>query len=120
MQLPNSVVILFRYLGSLILLAFVAALMGVAAIPAGWLFVHAYARFGWIGAAASAPFAYAIWGVSYCLLVIAYKWLTLYRAKAGEFPFFTLQVIQWAITGKLHDIACVVFVQFLGGTPYVV
>ena len=120
MQLPSWIVDSARYVGSLLLLLLVAALMGIAAIPAWWLVTRVHADWGWVAAAFSLPFAYAIWGLGYSLLCLAYKRLTFYRAREGEFPFFTWQVLQWAITGRLTDVANIIFVRHLRGTPYIV
>ncbi|MFH1812496.1 MAG: DapH/DapD/GlmU-related protein [Pseudomonadota bacterium] len=93
------------------------AILGVALLPAT-LLVRWAGQFGWWAAVLGAGPAYFVFGVDLALLVVLIKWGSLYRARAGEFPFFSFRVVMWALTAQLHDMACFFFLKQIRGTPY--
>ncbi len=110
---------LARYLGSALLLVFIALLAGVAALPPYLLGSLVDAHFGRLAAVGCLPLGYLLWGTGFCLLIVLYKRLTFYRVSEGTYPLFSLPIIQWAITARMVDVAHVAFVRHLVGTPYI-
>jgi non-ribosomal peptide synthetase-like protein len=96
---------------------FKGLLLGVALLPAA-LLVRWAGQFGWWAAVLSVGPAYFVFGVALAALVVVAKWLVLYRAKAGEHPFFSFRVVMWALTAQLHDMASFFFLKQIRGTPH--
>lgn len=118
--MPRVILEVGYVVGSVLLLAFNALLAGLALVPAGLLLREAHVRHGFVAALVALPFAYCVWGVALCVLVIAVKRVTLYRTRVGSFPIFSLQVGRWALVARLVDFVNVSFMGFAKGTPFVV
>ncbi|MCC7070933.1 MAG: hypothetical protein IT383_06410 [Deltaproteobacteria bacterium] len=108
-----------RALGSLVLLGIACALLGAAALPPALGLELAWGRLGLAGVALGVPVAFAAWGVGYCLLVIAVKWLSFSRFKPGSYPFASLTVARWAAISYLALVANELFLRWVIGMPFI-
>lgn len=117
--MPRIVLQVGYVVGSFLLVGLNAILAGIALVPAGWLLLLIYERFGVTAAFVAAPFACCVWGTCLCLLVLGVKRVTLYKTRVGRFPILSVQVGRWGLVARLVDFTNVTFVGFLKGTPFV-
>ena len=118
-SVPFWLLELANLVGSGLLFLLNGALAGVAAIPAAWLVVEVHTRFAWWAVAFAIPFAYFVWGVSMCVLVLAIKWGTFYRPKAGANPVYGPSGARWGLMARLVGFCHDTFVRNFVGTPFV-
>lgn len=108
-----------RALGSAILCCIACVLLGVALVPPALGVELVWRSYGLAWAAASLPFAFAVWGVGYSLLVIALKWLSWSRFKPGSYPFSSVTVVRWAAISYLALVANELFMRWVIGMPFI-
>ncbi|MCP4499199.1 MAG: hypothetical protein GY822_04425 [Deltaproteobacteria bacterium] len=108
-----------QYIGAALLSLVVFLLMGLALLPAYCLVDWTYLTFGVPAALVSMPVAYLLWGTTFCLeVIIAKRYVLFYKAREGQFPFISWNVIGWAVMGYVILIANTTFMQFFRGTPF--
>jgi hypothetical protein len=95
-------------------------LLGVSLLPAAAVVRAVFARFGVMGAVFSLPAAYAVWGATFCLIVIACKRILFATSPIGSFSFFSPTVIRWAFVVQLFTVASQMFVTWVTGTDFIV
>ncbi|MEQ1693569.1 MAG: aminotransferase class I/II-fold pyridoxal phosphate-dependent enzyme, partial [Gemmatimonas sp.] len=117
---PHPAIRVVRVVAAGAQLLITLALLGVALLPAVWLWREAYLVLDFVGLAVFAPFAYAIWGVTFCLLFVVVKYLVRGRAAQGSYPFFSIVVARWAFITQVSKVAHELFVFWVMGTDFIV
>ena len=98
-------------------LIFQFLVVGAALVPAV-LFVKVFWDLGSLPLLALGfGVGYLIFGLSYLLLVVAIKHLTLYRDVEGDYPFISGYSVRWAFMGSLVGLAKILILQHLHGMP---
>jgi non-ribosomal peptide synthetase-like protein len=115
--MPGWFIDVGRYVGALLVFSLCALFSGLALMPVWWAygFLSTQLEMPWL--MVSIPFLYGLWGLGLCILIVAFKWGTLYRPRAGEWALFSFHVIRWGLTGALANFANVFFLQLWKGTP---
>jgi non-ribosomal peptide synthetase-like protein len=103
-----------------LLLGVTLMLLSAALLPAALLLQAAFSRFGLPGAILASPFAYATWGVSYCLLFVLVKQCSMPHSVPGTHPFFSSVVARWALVIQLAKVAHEMFLKWVMGTDFIV
>ncbi len=96
------------------------ALLGLSLLPAAWMWRATYRWAGLAGLALFTPFAYALWGTTFCLLFVVLKHLVGARSEAGSFPFYSVVVARWAFITQVSKVAHGMFVFWVMGTDFIV
>lgn len=107
---------LVRLCAMLLQLAITAALLGVALVGPALLMNSFALRFGLVAAALSTPFAFALWGLCFCVLVAGAKRTIFPVTPVGSFPFYSATVVRWAFVTQLAKVAHQMFLIWVIGT----
>jgi non-ribosomal peptide synthetase-like protein len=100
-----------------VIFALSAALAAVGLVPC-WFAYHELQRaYGDFVAFLSVPFLYFVWGITYCVAAVVFKWAIVYRPREGRFGLFTWSVVGWGLTGAVTNFANVMFLVHFKGTP---
>ena len=106
-----------RVVGGLLVFGLCAAFSSVALVPCYWLFQAIEQHSNMMWSVLSVPFLYGVWGWTYCLCCVIYKWLVFYHPKEGEWALFSWSVVGWATTGAVTNFANEMFLKHWKGTP---
>lgn len=95
----------------------VAAVMGLALVPALLLVDAALETGSTLLLALSLGVGYFVFGLTFLVLVVLVKRLTFFRAREGDYPFISAYAVHWAIVGTLVGIAKIIVLNHILGSP---
>lgn len=102
---------------ALFYLLFQFLVVGVALIPSV-LFVKLFWDRGSLPLLALAfAVGYLLFGLSFLILVILVRHLTMFRSRVGDYPFVSSYAIRWAFVGSLAGLAKILILGHLKGMP---
>lgn len=116
MKSLRSLLPLVRLCAMLLQLAVTATLLGIALLGPAFLMNNFAVRYGLLAAAFATPFAYALWGFCFCVLVAAAKRTVFPVTPVGSFPFYSGTVVRWAFVTQLAKVAHQMFLIWVIGT----
>jgi histidinol-phosphate aminotransferase len=117
---PRARVTAFRSLASCAQLAITLLMMTIALLPSAFVVQSLLARFGLLGGLLALPVAYALWGISFCLIFAAVKRCVLWRPRPGTYPYLSAVVLRWAFVTQLSKVAHQMFLFWVMGTDILV
>lgn len=117
---PRSFATLLKSAAGCVQLTITLVLLSASLLPAALATRACLDRFGLVAVIVVSPFAYALWGVSFCLLFAAVKQCVFRRTPLGTYPYFSATVARWAFVTQLSKVASQLFLFWVMGTDVLV